>query len=100
MSRALQLKSIVNFKMLLHPMQCDSTDEESNARANKKNLRARGSVSVLGKILASVKPMAILLLPSAELGFYPLPLEKSMDTQYYEYPLHWGLFCKSLGFNF
>lgn len=44
MSRALQLKSVVNIKLLLNPMQCDSTDAENNARANKENLRARGSV--------------------------------------------------------
>lgn len=36
MSRALQLKSVVNFKMPLHPMQCDSTDAENNVRVNKK----------------------------------------------------------------
>ena len=37
MSRALQLKSIVNFKMLLHPRQCDSIDVENDVRVNKKN---------------------------------------------------------------
>lgn len=35
MSRALQLKSTVNFEMLPHPMQCDSTDAEKDVRVNK-----------------------------------------------------------------
>lgn len=81
MSRALQLKPVVNFKMLLHPMQCDSIDAENHVKVNKKNLRARGSLSVWGKILASVKSMAILPLPSAVPGFHPLPMEKSADRQ-------------------
>jgi len=37
MSRALQLKSVVNFKTLLHPMQCDSIDAENDVRVNKKS---------------------------------------------------------------
>lgn len=69
MSRALQLKPTVNFKMLLHPMQCDSRDAENDVRVDKRKLRAKGSVSVLGKILASVKSMAMLPLPSAVLDF-------------------------------
>lgn len=78
MNRALQLKSVVNFRMVLHPMQCDSIDAGNNVRVNKKNLRARRRVSVLGKILASVKSMAILPRPSAVP--FPLPLDKSEDT--------------------
>lgn len=35
MSRALQLKSTVNFETLPHPMQCDSTDAEKDVRVNK-----------------------------------------------------------------
>lgn len=36
MNRALQLKSVVNFRMVLHPMQCDSIDAGNNVRVNKK----------------------------------------------------------------
>lgn len=36
MSRALQLKPVVNLKMLLHPMRCDSTDAENDVGVNKK----------------------------------------------------------------
>lgn len=36
MSCALQLKPIVNLKMLLHPMRCDSIDTENYVRVCKK----------------------------------------------------------------
>lgn len=99
MSCALQPKPTANFKMLLHPMQCDSRDAENNVRVDKRKLRARGSGSVLGKILASVKSMAMLPLPSAVLGFHPLPIESQWICN--NRNIHYtGLyFAKVLGLN-
>lgn len=98
-SCALQPKPTVNFKMLLHPMQRDSRGAENNVRVDRRKLRARGSVSVLGKILASVKSMAMLPLPSAALGFHPLPIENQQICNHRN--IHYtGLHCAEvLGLN-
>jgi len=76
MSRALQFRSVVNFRMLVHPMQCDSKDVRNNVRVNKKIPQSQEKVNVLGKILASLKSMAILPLPFA--APVPLPMGRML----------------------
>lgn len=49
MSRAPQLKSIVNFKMFLHPMQCDNIDAEKDVRVNKKNPQSQNKCKSFGQ---------------------------------------------------
>lgn len=78
MSRALQFRSIVNFRMLMHPMQCDSRDTRNNVRVNKKIPQNQEKANVLGKILASLQSMAIFPLPFA--APVPLPTDESKDA--------------------